>query len=247
MLVELSISGKTYSANLDSGISLANGFGPQAENPNAFHIPAATLEPIRVGSFVGSVKEGGSANCEVVTYCPHGNGTHTECVGHLSKERVHLPDVLKKSCFTAQLITVNLHEAPAYLTLSSLEGINFSACDALIIRSLPNPTSKRSMMWSGQQPPYIDPKAMEMIRSAGFMHLLTDFPSVDPEEDAGALTSHRIWWDYPEAPRLDATITEMIYVESSVEDGLYLLELAVPKIHSDAVPSQPIIYPLTEL
>ena len=85
---------------------------------------------------------------------------------------------------------------------------------------------------------------MEVIKNNGFIHLLTDFPSVDPEEDAGALTAHRKWWNFPENPRVESSITEMIFVEDSIKDGLYLLEICIPKIHSDAVPSQPIVYPL---
>ena len=76
-------------------------------------------------------------------------------------------------------------------------------------------------------------------------HLLTDLPSVDPEEDAGALAAHRIWWQFPENTRMNSSITELIYVDQKIEDGLYLLNLMVPKIASDAVPSQPIVYPLS--
>ena len=244
MFVEVDINNVKFTADLTSGQSLANGFGPQAENPNAFHIPAAIVEPIRVGEFVGSVKEGGSANCEVVTYCAHGNGTHTESVGHLSKERIHIPDILKRTHYTAQIITVDLHGEPARLTMESLQNISWEPCEAIIIRSLPNSDAKQSMHWSGNQPPYIEPDAMEVIKDKGFIHLLTDFPSVDPEEDAGALTAHRKWWNFPENPRVESSITEMIFVEDSIKDGLYLLEICIPKIHSDAVPSQPIVYPL---
>jgi hypothetical protein len=70
---------------------------------------------------------------------------------------------------------------------------------------------------------------------------------VDPEEDAGALAAHRIWWNYPENPRKKATITELIFVPDTVQDGLYLLNIQVPKIHSDAVPSQPVLYGLKQL
>ena len=36
----------------------------------------------------------------------------------------------------------------------------------------------------------------------------------------------------------------MIFVEDSVQDGLYLLDLQVPMWHSDAAPSNPVLYPL---
>jgi arylformamidase len=73
----------------------------------AFHIPNAKVEPIRVSSFVGMIyllscklalgdtREGGSVNCQVMTFCPHGNGTHTECVGHITKKRIYVHEILK--------------------------------------------------------------------------------------------------------------------------------------------------------
>ena len=42
------------------------------------------------------------------------------------------------------------------------------------------------------------------------------------------------------------TITEMVYVEDSVADGLYCLNLQVPAFELDAAPSRPILYPLTQ-
>jgi len=236
-----------YTADLTQPISLALGFGPSAENPNAFHINPAEFEPIRVGDFVGAVAEGGSANCEVVTYCAHGNGTHTECVGHLSSERIHVAEIHKTPNLLAQLITVPLYEdadGRACITAKSFLGIEFDKVPALIIRTLPNELDKKSRIWSGNEPPYFSLEAMQHIVNAGFDHLLTDLPSVDPEEDDGALAAHRIWWQYPQNTRLHATITELIFVSEHVSDGLFYLQLNLPKIHSDAVPSQPLIYPL---
>jgi len=247
MQARIEIQKKVLYADLVNPISLSLGFGPQSNNPNAFHISPALIEPIRVGSFVGSVAEGGSANCEVVTYCAHGNGTHTECVGHLSAGRIHLPDCLKQPFMSAQLITVELHniDGEMLITEESLQQIIFEKTTAIIIRTLPNNTDKKSMNWSGQNPPYFTTGAMQMLVNAGFEHLLCDLPSVDREEDGGALAAHRVWWQFPENTRLKATITEFIFVDDHILDGLYLLNLMFPSINSDAVPSQPIIYPLS--
>jgi hypothetical protein len=46
-------------------------------------------------------------------------------------------------------------------------------------------------------------------------------------------------------PRYSATITELIYVPDGVEDGLYLLNLQVPNLRTDAVPSRPVLYACT--
>lgn len=248
MHIELNIAGVNYSASLQNGVSLALGFGPNAENPNAFFIPEALFQPIRVGNFVGAVKEGGSANCEVVTYCAHGNGTHTECVGHLSKERINVFEVLLETNLTAQLITVPLKKNGelSFIDEDCLKSINWEPTSAIIIRSTPNQISKKSKIWSGTNPPYFTPEAIALIKSKGYNHILTDFPSVDPEEDGGDLLSHRVWWDYPASTRINSTITELIFVPDSVQDGLFYMQLVLPRIFSDAVPSNPVLYPLTK-
>jgi kynurenine formamidase len=246
MHVEFNIAGVNYSASLEKGVSLALGFGPNAENPNAFYIPKALFEPIKVGDFVGAVKEGGSANCEMVTYCAHGNGTHTECVGHLSKERINVIEMLLETNLSAQLITVPLKKDGIYTFIDKdcLKTINWEPTSAIIIRSTPNEIAKKSNIWSGTNPPYFTPEAIEFIKSKGYHHILTDFPSIDPEEDGGELLSHRVWWNYPSEPRYNATITELIYVPNSLQDGIYFMQLGLPRIFSDAVPSNPILYPL---
>jgi hypothetical protein len=76
----------------------------------------------------------------------------------------------------------------------------------------------------------------------GIDHLLLDLPSVDREVDGGALAAHRAFWNYPENPRMKATITELIYVPSKVQDGQYFLNLQVAPIENDASPSRPVLY-----
>ena len=51
---------------------------------SAFSIPGASASPFTVGEYVGSVSAGGSCNCDVVSVCFHGAGTHTECLGHIT-------------------------------------------------------------------------------------------------------------------------------------------------------------------
>lgn len=249
MRIELEIEGVAYSASLNNGVSIALGFGPNAENPNAFFIPEALFEPIRVGDFVGAVNEGGSANCEVVTYCAHGNGTHTECVGHLSKDRINVFDALNENNLTAQLITVPVKSQGIYtfIDVDCLKDISWHPTLAIIIRTTPNDLTKKNMIWSGTNPPYFTPEAIRLIKDKGYKHILTDFPSVDPEEDGGELLSHRVWWDFPQDTRFDSTITELIYVPDTLPNGLYYMQLILPKIFSDAVPSNPILYPLEKM
>jgi hypothetical protein len=48
------------------------------------------------------------------------------------------------------------------------------------------------------------------------------------------------------ATRAAATVTELAYIPDSIADGAYLLELQVPALTGDAVPSRPLLYALTE-
>jgi len=73
---------------------------------------------------------------------------------------------------------------------------------------------------------------------------LVDMPSVDREEDQGKLLAHHAFWNYPKQPRMHATITEMIYADSSIADGMYMLNLQVASFRNDAAPSRPVLYRL---
>ena len=44
--------------------------------------------------------------------------------------------------------------------------------------------------------------------------------------------------------RLNATITEMIFVNEEVKDGSYLLNLQIASFENDASPSKPILFEL---
>ena len=74
--------------------------------------------------------------------------------------------------------------------------------------------------------------------------MLCDIPSVDREDDGGKLLAHKAFFGVPESPRWDATITELIYVDNSIEDGLYMLDIQIASFQSDASPSRPLLYRL---
>jgi hypothetical protein len=44
--------------------------------------------------------------------------------------------------------------------------------------------------------------------------------------------------------RINATITELIFVEEKVLDGSYLLNLTIASFENDASPSKPVLYAL---
>ena len=71
-------------------------------------------------------------------------------------------------------------------------------------------------------------------------------PSVDKEKDEGKLLAHKAFWDYPDNTRFEATITEFIFVNNSIIDGSYLLNLQTASMVNDATPSRPILYPIVK-
>jgi hypothetical protein len=81
-----------------------------------------------------------------------------------------------------------------------------------------------------------------MIVSLGYEHVMIDTPSVDREVDEGKLACHHIFWNYPENPQKQRSITELIYIPDDVKDGLYLIQNQIVNIRMDAVPSRPILY-----
>lgn len=115
---------------------------------------------------------------------------------------------------------------------------------ALIVRTLPNNSSKKERHFSGSNPPYFEAAALQLIKDKGVLHLLFDLPSVDREEDGGKLSAHKHFFTNQTEVRTEATITELIFVPERALDGMYLLNLQIPSMQTDAVPSRPIIYPL---
>lgn len=251
MVAEFFFNQKKHRANLAAPIDINIPLAPGAENVNCFWAPQMTVEPVRMGSFVGSVAEGGPVNFVNIQLNPHGNGTHTECVGHISLEKFTINKSLRRFHFIAKLISVSpkkTADGDLIIFKKDIEKlIAPGECEAIIIRTLPNDAEKLRAQYSGSNPPYFDHAAIDFLVECGCQHLLTDLPSVDREEDGGRLAAHKSWWKYPgPAVRETATITELIFVENTVRDGFYLLNLQIAPFETDASPSKPVIFPFLE-
>lgn len=232
---------------IDISLTLKNG----DENPRAWYVDAPKFVPVRTADWTGVVKEGGAVNFRDIFFNPHGHGTHTECLGHITPEVYSVNALLKKYFFEAELISIKPEEITqsgqidrvitAKQLLKKLEGKN---TEALLIRTLPNNTDKKTKNYSSTNPPYIEADGVEVLNNAGVKHLLVDLPSVDKELDGGVLAFHHAFWGVPKNPQFDKTITEFIYVDNTVSDGRYLLNLQVAPFENDAAPSRPIIFPI---
>jgi hypothetical protein len=115
---------------------------------------------------------------------------------------------------------------------------------ALIVRTLPNDPAKRLKNWSNTNPTYFEAEGLAFLAAYGVDHLLVDLPSVDREEDGGALAGHRAFWQVDGTIRMHATITEFTFVPDEVSDGWYALNLQTAAFVNDATPSRPLLHPL---
>ncbi len=249
MLANIEHKQQNFTVNFNQPIDISIAMYSGNQNPNAFGIQAPLFEPFKAGGFVGSVALGGSVNCENLFINAHGNGTHTECVGHISLERITINQVLTNFMFLAQVITVTPQQINGnyIVMLSDVEPFINPLAEALVIRTLPNTTDKLTAVYSGNNPAYLQPELCTFLRETGVKHLIIDLPSVDREEDGGALEAHHAFWNYPDAPRMDATITEMAFINDTVLDDMYLLNLQIASLQTDASPSKPILYKIAHV
>jgi kynurenine formamidase len=230
---------------IDISISLVEG----EQNLRAWYVNPPEMKPVMENGFVGSVALGGSVNFRSIFFNPHGHGTHTECLGHITPEIYSVNQSLKTYFFKAQLVTVTPIETELNGELDSIvhrqllkEGDWDEAIEALVIRTLSNSLTKKHCDYSATNPPYLSLDCIALLNERGIKHLLIDLPSVDRENDGGALAFHHQFWGVPDQLNFERTITELIYVPDSIEDGAYLLELQTAPFENDASPSRPILY-----
>jgi len=251
MLIQLTHKDIIYKADLSRPLDISIPLG----QVKCFYAPDIKMTPYQEGSFIGSVKRGAPVNFYNVELNPHGNGTHTECLGHITKKQESVNRQLKTYHHIARLITVPLTPKGKSDKVISLKSIKTVAPKnlptALILRTQPNTKTKLTKDYSGTNPPYLDKAAMKYLVRQGVKHLLLDLPSVDREVDKGVLAAHHIFWDVGAGKknsdeRADCTITEMIYVDNKIKDGLYLLNLQIAPLNLDASPSKPVLYKLNK-
>jgi arylformamidase len=270
MQAELNYGGQKVRVALDRGVSLAipvefSGAG----GPRHFGAPAPQSTPWSVPGFSGSVAAGASCNCSTLTLIPHCQMTHTESVAHLTREAGDAWRVVPRGLLPAVVVSVS--PEPARETSESTDpqpwGTDVLVTQrrlraawpmtrmiepvAAIIRTLPNAADKRSRDYTGLVPPYLTREAMQWLVEKRIEHLVVDLPSVDRTHDEGRLVGHRLFFGLPpgssargDAARSRATITELAFIPDEVPDGPCMLSLAVPALGGDAVPSQPIVYPV---
>ncbi len=246
MKISISKNGKLYSTDLSKGIDLSSVLGKPGEELKAWWTDDVHISPVVRGDWVASVEKGSPVNFYNIKFNPHGNGSHTETVGHISPNRESVNHCLKQHHLMA--FVVHLSPQPVdgdrVIKLEDLKkkNIDWQGLDALIVRTGDYGLGHD---FSGTNAPYFEPELLAYVRDKGIQHFLVDLPSVDKEEDGGKLLAHHAFWNYPENPRLDATISELLRIPAIVKEGLYLLNLQTAAFENDAAPCRPIVFKLS--
>lgn len=271
MIFSVQINNRAYKFDAGESIDISIPLEFNGAQPNAFDVESATSNPYETENLIGDTRRGGSCNFEQITFIPHCNGTHTEAVGHITDERISVRDCLTDVFILSALITiepekaketietyaVELDENDCLITRKAIENalknLKNPKSEGLIIRTLPNDESKKTRAYMEHPPPFFSTEAMKFIVKREVKHLLVDVPSIDRTFDEGKLSNHRIFWNVvPDSFELSEkslrrnTITEMIFVPNSVEDGAYFLNLQIAAFASDAAPSRPMLFKVFE-
>jgi len=246
MIVSINHNKKNYEADLSRAIDIS--IPMHSKSVTAWYAPNLQISAVKNDDWVGDTSFGSPVNFNNIFFNPHAHGTHTECVGHISKEKQSINQSLKDYFFVAKLISIKpeSHNGDKVITRDAIESRvkAHEQFDTLLIRTLPNGDNKKNKNYSHTNPPFFSTQAMHYIVEIGINHLLVDLPSVDKEKDHGALACHKVFWGNSLNTRKNCTITEMIYVESAVSDGYYFLNLQFVPFENDASPSRPLLFKL---
>ncbi len=249
LIATIQYNSRKLKIDLTQPLDISMPIRASKDNVTAWYVDAPKIEPVKDGEWVASVKEGACINFNNIEFNPHGHGTHTECVGHITEKRHSINQNLKQFFFLAEVITVAPEQLNGDAVISKKQiqfALGNKKRDAVVIRTIPNTASKLSMQYSNTNPTYLLEDAAVYLRKKGIKHLLIDLPSVDKEKDDCQLLSHNAFWNTKGKIRKGATITELIYVPNRVKDGEYFLNLQIAPFENDATPSKPILYKILE-
>lgn len=243
----------------EKGVDISIPLSDKGKTVSAWYCDPIKITPVKTEHFIGDVNQGGSVNFRNIFLNPHGNGTHTECVGHISKENFTLNQCLKEFHFFGDVISLAPTEyfnvefnqkdyvIDAEILRTAIEKVtakedNFQFSKVIAIRTLPNSLSKLTNNYSNSNPTYLLPETIELIKEKGYDHLILDLPSVDREMDHGNLTGHHLFWEYPNNTQKHRTITELAFIPDNLLDGKYIFNIQITSLESDASPSKIVVY-----
>ncbi|WP_299097294.1 cyclase family protein [uncultured Winogradskyella sp.] len=249
MIAQIQYNSRKLKIDLTKPLDISIPIKDGDSNVNAWYIGPPKIQPVVFDKDVISVEKGALVNFNSITFNPHSHGTHTETVGHITKEKYSINKHLKRFFFLAEVITVAPEKQGEDYVISAKQlqfAIGNKKREALVVRTIPNTKDKKTKQYSNTNWTYFEEDAIRLLVKKGIKHLLVDLPSVDREEDGGELKGHKAFWNTRGAIRKDATITEFIYVSNKIKDGSYMLNLQIAPFENDATPSKPVLYKILE-
>lgn len=249
MIATIQFKSRKLKIDLTKPLDLSIPLRGDATNVSAWYLDPPKIEPEIIDGETASVANGAVINFNTITFNPHSHGTHTETVGHIAEKVYSINKHLKQFFFLAEVVTVAPEKLGDDYVISKKQlkfTLGNKKRDAIVIRTMPNTREKLSKQYSNTNPTFLLEDAAEYLKTKGVKHLLIDLPSVDKENDGGELLAHNAFWNTKGKLRLDATITEFIYVSNKIEDGKYMLNLQIAPFENDASPSKPILYKILE-
>tara|TARA_R110002051_G_scaffold56285_1_gene104426 strand:- start:10215 stop:10964 length:750 start_codon:yes stop_codon:yes gene_type:complete len=249
VLATIQYNTKKIKIDLSQPLDISIPITGKSTNVNAWYLEPPKIAPEVIDGENVSVANGAVVNFNTITFNPHSHGTHTETVGHITEKVYSINKQLKQFFFLAEVVTVAPEKLGDDYVISKKQlqfALGNKKRDAIIIRTLPNTKEKKSRQYSNTNPTYLLEDAATYLKTKEVKHLLIDLPSVDKEQDGGALLAHNAFWNTKGKLRFDATITEFIYVSNKIEDGSYMLNLQIAPFENDATPSKPILYKIIE-
>jgi kynurenine formamidase len=249
MLATIKYNSKNFQIDFTKPIDISIAIDVSKQNVNAWYIGGPKIFPEDFEGQKIKVSDGAAVNFNNIEFNPHAHITHTECAGHITEKVYSVNQNLKQYFFLSEVVTI----APAQIeddfviTKKQLQfALGNKKRDAIVIRTIPNLSDKKGAQYSNTNPPYLLEEAAIYLREKGIKHLLVDLPSVDKEKDNGKLLSHNAFWNTAGKLRLEATITEFVFVPNDVVDGTYFLNLMIAPFENDASPSKPILYQIED-
>ena len=106
MKAYLEINGRNMEVDFSTGEDISIPLLFNGAQPNTYNVEKAISKPYSDSQFIGDTRMGGPCNFETYRITPHCNGTHTECVGHITKERVSILNSLNEEMILSTLISL---------------------------------------------------------------------------------------------------------------------------------------------
>ena len=243
MMVSFHRLGRDYEFDSDRGVDLS--YHLFKDHVCAFSSKPPKRHPFKTPEFIGSLEDGGPCQCDVITFVPHTHGTHTESMAHIIAGQPFPIDLSIPSLMLARLMS---YEGGPEISSSNVSNFFNDPCQAqaLILRRRDR-KNKKPQDAKESIPSYVSPEMMTCMVQNGIEHFFFDSPSVDPIVDGGALLAHRAFWSVENGKnfsRNHCTITELIQVPETLQDGYCLINLQLAPMALDATPSRPIVFPI---